>query len=103
MALYQDPNLVDTGGNLDISAAGNTPTWDITGMVYLPNSTVTFSGAVNKASNGLSCFGLTVGRHYNQWHRRHIIQHAMCRRRSYPPDGREPRDSWSTDAEASKS
>jgi Flp pilus assembly protein TadG len=61
MALYQDPNLVDTAGNLDISYAGNNPTWDISGMVYLPHSSVTFSGAVNKASNGLSCFGLTVG------------------------------------------
>ena len=61
MALYQDPNLIDTAKNLDISYAGNNPTWDITGMVYLPNSSVTFSGAVNKASNGLSCFGLTVG------------------------------------------
>ena len=61
MVLYQDPNLIDTGGNLDISAAGNSPTWDLTGMVYLPNSSVTFSGAVNKASNGLSCFDLTVG------------------------------------------
>jgi len=64
MVLYQDPNLSDTGttpGNLDISAAGNSPTWDLTGMVYLPNSNVTFSGAVNKSSNGLSCFGLTVG------------------------------------------
>ncbi|MDQ6702318.1 MAG: pilus assembly protein TadG-related protein [Pseudomonadota bacterium] len=61
MALYQDPNLTDKGGNLDISYAGNNPTWDISGMVYLPNSSVTFSGAVNKASNGLSCFGLTVG------------------------------------------
>jgi Flp pilus assembly protein TadG len=64
MVLYQDPNLSDTGttpGNLDISAAGNTPTWDLTGMVYLPHANVTFSGAVNKSSNGLSCFGLTVG------------------------------------------
>jgi Flp pilus assembly protein TadG len=61
MVLYQDPNLIDTKNNLDISAAGNSPTWDLTGMVYLPNSSVTFSGAVNKSSNGLSCFGLTVG------------------------------------------
>jgi Flp pilus assembly protein TadG len=61
MVLYQDPNLIDTSNNLDISAAGNSPTWDLTGMVYLPNSSVTFSGAVNKSSNGLSCFGLTVG------------------------------------------
>ena len=61
MALYQDPNLNDISNNLDITYKGNSPTWDISGMVYLPNSSVTFSGAVNKASNGLSCFGLTVG------------------------------------------
>jgi Flp pilus assembly protein TadG len=61
MVLYQDPILVDTSNNLDVTAAGNTPTWDLTGMVYLPHSHVTFSGAVNKASYGLSCFGLTVG------------------------------------------
>jgi hypothetical protein len=60
MALYQDPNLVDTSGNLDLFAAGNSPTWNITGMVYLPQSAVTFSGAVSKASNGLHCFGMVV-------------------------------------------
>jgi len=53
IAIYQDPKL--TSG-VDISAAGNSPTWDITGVVYLPNSNVTFSGAVNKSSNGQSCF-----------------------------------------------
>jgi Flp pilus assembly protein TadG len=57
VAMYQDPSL--TSG-VDISAAGNSPTWDITGMVYLPNSSVTFSGAVNKSSNGASCFGMVV-------------------------------------------
>jgi Flp pilus assembly protein TadG len=57
VALYQDPSLT-TG--VDISAAGNSPTWDITGLVYLPHSSVTFSGAVNKSSNGASCFGLVV-------------------------------------------
>jgi len=61
MALFQDPNLTDQPTNLNIKYSGNNPTWDISGMVYLPNSSVTFSGAVNKASNGLSCFGLTVG------------------------------------------
>jgi hypothetical protein len=45
---------------MDISAAGNSPTWDITGLVYLPHSSVTFSGAVNKSTNGLSCFDLVV-------------------------------------------
>ena len=38
IAIYQDPNLT-TG--VDISEAGNSPTWKITGMVYLPQSSVT--------------------------------------------------------------
>jgi Flp pilus assembly protein TadG len=57
VAIYQDPSLT-TG--MDIAAAGNSPTWDITGLVYLPHSSVTFSGAVNKSSNGSSCFALVV-------------------------------------------
>lgn len=57
MALYQAPGL--TSG-VDISEAGNDPTWDVTGVAYFPHSSVTFSGAVNKASNGKSCFGLVV-------------------------------------------
>jgi hypothetical protein len=58
VAFYQDPNL--TSG-VDMSAAGNSPTWDITGLVYMPHANVTFSGAVNKSSNGASCFALVVG------------------------------------------
>jgi Flp pilus assembly protein TadG len=57
IALAQDAGL--TSG-VDISAAGNQPTWDITGLVYLPNSSVTFSGAVNKSSFGASCFVMIV-------------------------------------------
>jgi len=57
VALYQDPAL--TSG-VDISEAGNSPTWNITGLVYLPKAGVTFSGAVNKSSNGASCFALVV-------------------------------------------
>jgi Flp pilus assembly protein TadG len=57
VAIYQDPGL--TSG-VDISAAGNSPTWNITGLVYLPHSSVTFSGAVNKSSNGNSCFVMVV-------------------------------------------
>ena len=57
VAIYQDPSL--TSG-LDISAAGNSPTWDITGLVYLPHASVTFSGAVNKSNNGVSCFAMVV-------------------------------------------
>lgn len=57
VAIYQDPDL--TGG-INITEAGNTPTWNITGLVYLPKASVTFSGAVNKSSEGASCFGLVV-------------------------------------------
>jgi hypothetical protein len=57
VAIYQDPALA---GGVDISAAGNSPTWNITGLVYLPHSSVTFSGAVNKSSTGQSCFELVV-------------------------------------------
>jgi hypothetical protein len=57
IAIYQDPSLT-TG--VDISAAGNSPTWEITGLVYLPHSSVTFSGAVNKSSNGNSCTVMVI-------------------------------------------
>jgi hypothetical protein len=57
VAIYQDPALA-TG--IDITYKGNSPTWDITGLVYLPHASVTFKGAVNKSGNGGSCFALVV-------------------------------------------
>jgi Flp pilus assembly protein TadG len=57
IAIYQDPALTT---NVDMSYAGNTPTWNLTGLVYLPHASVTFSGTVNKSSNGATCFGLVV-------------------------------------------
>jgi len=57
VAIYQDPALTN---GVDISAAGNSPAWAITGLVYLPNSSVTLSGAVNKAGFGASCFAMVV-------------------------------------------
>lgn len=57
VAIYQDPKLTN---GVDISAAGNSPAWAITGLVYLPNSSVTLSGAVNKAGFGKSCFAMVV-------------------------------------------
>src|SRR5262249_32664272 len=44
MAIYEDPNLT-TG--VSLSAAGNAPTWDISGLIYMPHSSVTLSGAIN--------------------------------------------------------
>jgi Flp pilus assembly protein TadG len=57
MAIYQDPALT-TGVN--VSAAGNSPTWNISGAIYLPHSSVTFSGAVNKSSQGYRCFTMVI-------------------------------------------
>jgi Flp pilus assembly protein TadG len=57
IAIYQDPNLTT---NVDVSYAGNSPTWELSGMVYLPHASVTFSGAVNKSSHGSYCFGMVV-------------------------------------------
>jgi hypothetical protein len=57
VAIYQDPALTT---NVDISAAGNSPTWNISGLIYLPHSSVTLSGAVNKSSQGATCFELVV-------------------------------------------
>ena len=53
VAIYQDPSLT-TG--VDVSAAGNSPTWNISGLVYMPHASVTFKGAVDKATYGKSCF-----------------------------------------------
>ena len=53
VALYQDSNL--TGSGVDVSYAGNSPTWNITGLVYMPNSSLTISGAINKSANGADC------------------------------------------------
>ncbi len=57
VAIYDDPSLT-TG--VDISAAGNSPSWSITGLTYFPHSSITFSGAVGKATNGHSCFVMVV-------------------------------------------
>jgi hypothetical protein len=38
VAMYQDPSL--TSG-VDIAYTGNSPTWDLTGLIYLPHSSVT--------------------------------------------------------------
>jgi hypothetical protein len=52
VAIYQDPSLT-TG--LDVAAAGNSPTWNISGLIYMPHSSVTLKGAVDKATHGHSC------------------------------------------------
>lgn len=53
IAIYQDPRM--TTSTVDFTYTGNNPAWKVTGVVYLPNATTTFSGVVNKASNGAAC------------------------------------------------
>jgi hypothetical protein len=55
IAIVQDPNLQDTKGNLDVSSAGNSPTWNITGLIYMPNATINLKGAIDKSTNGAKC------------------------------------------------
>jgi hypothetical protein len=52
VAIYQDPSLT-TG--VDVSAAGNSPTWNITGLIYMPHATITLKGAIDKSTFGKSC------------------------------------------------
>jgi hypothetical protein len=53
VAVYQNPSLT-TG--VDLTYAGNDPTWNITGLVYMPHASVTISGAINKSTDGAVCF-----------------------------------------------
>src|SRR5437660_2682762 len=46
--------------NVDFSYAGNNPTWNITGAVYLPHASIGFSGAINKSQFGASCLLFVV-------------------------------------------
>jgi Flp pilus assembly protein TadG len=55
VAMYQDPAL-PAGAGVDITSAGNTPTWNINGVVDVPNSNVTVSGDINRGVS--DCFGL---------------------------------------------
>jgi hypothetical protein len=57
IAIVQDPNLT-TG--LDVAAAGNSPTWDITGLIYMPHASITLKGAIDKSTNGNQCVVLVA-------------------------------------------
>jgi hypothetical protein len=57
VAIYQDPSLTT---NVNISSAGNSPTWNISGLVYLPHSSVTLSGSAGASTMGKKCLVLVV-------------------------------------------
>jgi len=56
MAVYQDPNVPPQ----TLTYSGNSPGWDISGIIYMPKTDLTASGSVLKATNGHSCFTLVV-------------------------------------------
>jgi Flp pilus assembly protein TadG len=61
VAMYADPKMTSpTYGTLDISEAGASPSWNISGLAYFPKSDITLKGAVGKATNGFSCFVLVM-------------------------------------------
>jgi Flp pilus assembly protein TadG len=57
VAIYLDPLTI---GPQTIRYHGNSPTWKITGTVYMPHTYLIVSGAVGKSSNGGACIALIV-------------------------------------------
>ena len=45
---------------LDVSAAGNSPTWNVSGLIYMPHASVTLKGAIDKSTFGKSCVVLVA-------------------------------------------
>jgi hypothetical protein len=54
IAIYQDRALTNVS-SVSFTYDGNSPTWNITGVAYLPHAGITFKGAVNKSAFGQSC------------------------------------------------
>ncbi|WP_373488834.1 pilus assembly protein TadG-related protein [Blastomonas sp.] len=49
IAIYYDPSVTE---NVDLDYNGNTPSLAVTGAIYMPNSNVSFGGAVGKFTSG---------------------------------------------------
>lgn len=67
IALYQDPtiqNKVYQGQKYtrDFVYAGNSPTWDISGVAYFPGAGTEFKGIVGKYEADVSCFILIASK-----------------------------------------
>jgi hypothetical protein len=62
VAIYQHPDLVgNPTENVDFAVAGGNNALEITGLMYLPNTSLTISGAVNKDVSPMPCMILMVG------------------------------------------
>lgn len=62
IAVYQDLSVSSTKTTLKYSGNGSSSlTWNVTGIVYLPDADLDFSGSVSKASSSTNtCFGFIV-------------------------------------------
>jgi Flp pilus assembly protein TadG len=58
VAIMQDSSLTGNRNGVDMVYAGNNPTLDIQGLLYLPNSNFDIHGAINLHSSGLRCIGV---------------------------------------------
>jgi hypothetical protein len=87
VAMYQHPSL--TSG-VDVDVAGNSPAWNVSGLVYMPKAYTEFSGIVNKASYGFSCFVLVVD-HVRIDGTAQILAHDECPRQGLQmPESQAP-------------
>jgi len=59
VAIYQNRQNGSTAV-LPQTYDGNKPTWDVSGLVYMPYIDLTFKGIVNKSSAGYTCFALVA-------------------------------------------
>jgi hypothetical protein len=57
VALYQDPLMT---GDSNPTYSGSSPTFKISGMIYAPNASMNFSGAINHETNGYACIAFIV-------------------------------------------
>ena len=60
VAIMQDSRLTGTKNGVDHTYAGNTPRFNIQGLIYYPNGNFDMRGAINKKTNGLNCLGLVT-------------------------------------------
>jgi hypothetical protein len=58
IAIMQDSRINGSKDLNDITYSGNSPTLDIQGYIYIPNSNLTIGGAINLHTSGLSCIGI---------------------------------------------
>jgi Flp pilus assembly protein TadG len=57
VAVYQDNRMTTVSSR---TYSGNSPTMNITGLVYAPYADITYSGAINHQTGGLSCLGMVA-------------------------------------------